>query len=101
MKKVEALIKHDILDGILSELKKISTHITLQEVTYVGKTLEQVNLSSVIVYNKDRVGRVKIEIFAQDEQVDNIITVIKDKIKMRKEEEYIAIVNVDRMLSFT
>ncbi|GBC75451.1 hypothetical protein HRbin06_00769 [archaeon HR06] len=101
MKKIEVLMRPDkIVDELIKELKQLNLSLTLQEITYVGKSLETVSLSSVISFKRDRINRLKLEVFVNEDQMDKVLELIRKKGKVG-EEEYIAIIPMDSFSRLT
>ena len=79
MKKIEAIIKPFKLDQVKDHLNEIGVRgITVTEVKGFGRQKGHTELYRGAEYKVDFLPKVKLEIIAPDEQVDEILTIIKE-----------------------
>ena len=79
MKKIEAIIKPFKLDEVKDHLNEIGVKgITVSEVKGFGRQKGHTELYRGAEYTVDFLPKVKLEIVAPDEQVDEILTIIKE-----------------------
>ncbi len=79
MKKIEAIIKPFKLDQVKEHLNEIGVKgITVSEVKGFGRQKGHTELYRGAEYNVDFLPKTKLEIVAPDEQVDEILTIIKE-----------------------
>ncbi|MBP9693723.1 MAG: P-II family nitrogen regulator [Alphaproteobacteria bacterium] len=74
MKKIEAIIKPFKLDDVKDALEKVGVKgMTLTEVKGFGRQKGQTDFYKETDYVVDFLPKLKIEIFADDDHVDNIV----------------------------
>ena len=79
MKKIEAIIKPFKLDEVKDHLNEIGVKgITVTEVKGFGRQKGHTELYRGAEYKVDFLPKVKLEIIAPDEQVEEILTIIKE-----------------------
>lgn len=77
MKKIEAIIRPFKLDDVREALNEIGVRgITLTEVRGYGRQKGHTELYRGSEYKIDFLPKIKLEIIARDEMVDNIVTTI-------------------------
>ena len=82
MKKIEAIIKPQKLNDVKEALSKIGIKgITLSEVRGFGRQKGQTEIFRGAEYKVDFLPKIKLEIVANDSEVDKIIKVILDNSK--------------------
>ena len=80
MKKVEAVIKPFKLDEVKDELNKIGVMgLTVSEVKGYGRQKGHTELYRGAEYAVDFLPKIKIEVIINDDLIDNVIEVIKQK----------------------
>ena len=80
MKKVEAVIKPFKLDEVKDELDKIGVMgLTVSEVKGYGRQKGHTELYRGAEYAVDFLPKIKIEVIINDDLIDNVIEVIKQK----------------------
>lgn len=85
MKKIEAIIKPFKLDDVKDALIEIGiTGITITEVKGYGRQHGHNELYRGAEYVVDFIPKIKLEIFANDEFVDQIVSIIEDTAKTGK-----------------
>ena len=79
MKKIEAIIKPFKLDNVKDHLNEIGVKgITVSEVKGFGRQKGHTELYRGAEYNVDFLPKTKLEIVAADDQVEEILTIIKE-----------------------
>ena len=79
IKKIEAIIKPFKLDNVKDHLNEIGVKgITVSEVKGFGRQKGHTELYRGAEYNVDFLPKTKLEIVASDNQVEEILTVIKE-----------------------
>ena len=77
MKKIEAVIRPHVLDGVREALLEASFYgMTISEVKGMGKQKGHTEVYRGSEYQVDLVPKVKLEIFVADERVDEVISII-------------------------
>ena len=83
MKKIEAIIKPFKLDEVKDELNKIGVlGLTVSEVKGYGRQKGHTELYRGAEYAIDFLPKIKIEIVISDELIDDVIDVIKKRLKL-------------------
>ena len=83
MKKIEAIIKPFKLDEVKDELNKIGVlGLTVSEVKGYGRQKGHTELYRGAEYAIDFLPKIKIEIVISDELTDDVIDVIKKRLKL-------------------
>jgi nitrogen regulatory protein PII len=85
MKKIEAIIKPFKLDQVKDHLNEVGVKgITVSEVKGFGRQKGHTELYRGAEYQVDFLPKTKLEIITSDEQVDEIVTVIKESAQSGK-----------------
>ena len=85
MKKIEAIIKPFKLDQVKDSLNEIGVKgITVSEVKGFGRQKGHTELYRGAEYQVDFLPKTKLEIITSDEQVEEIVTVIKESAQSGK-----------------
>ena len=85
MKKIEAIIKPFKLDQVKDHLYEIGVKgITVSEVKGFGRQKGHTELYRGAEYQVDFLPKTKLEIITSDDQVDEIITIIKESAQSGK-----------------
>lgn len=85
MKKIEAIIKPFKLDQVKDHLNEVGVKgITVSEVKGFGRQKGHTELYRGAEYQVDFLPKTKLEIITSDEQVDEIVTIIKESAQSGK-----------------
>ncbi len=82
MKKIECIVRPHVLDTLKSDLLAAGIQgLTVYEVRGFGRQKGQLDMYSGAEYVVDLLPKIKVEMVAEDEDVDRIISVIEGSVR--------------------